>query len=134
MRKTLIKALLFSSILSVNISVAHHSASALFDMTRMISIDGQVTEVWFENPHSRIYIEHQTDDNEKELWEIETMSPNWFIRRGWDEDTINEGNMIRAEGHPARDGSNRIILRILDRENIEIYRWIRPAPPIIKNL
>ncbi len=134
MRKTLIKALLFSWILSVNISVAHHSASALFDMTRMISIDGQVTEVWFENPHSRIYIEHQTDDNEKELWEIETMSPNWFIRRGWDEDTINEGNMIRAEGHPARDGSNRIILRILDRENIEIYRWIRPAPPIIKNL
>ncbi len=134
MRKTLIKALLFSWILSVNISVAHHSASALFDMTRMISIDGQVTEVWFENPHSRIYIEQQTDDNEKELWEIETMSPNWFIRRGWDEDTINEGNMIRAEGHPARDGSNRIILRILDRENIEIYRWIRPAPPIIKNL
>ena len=96
MRKTLIKALLFSSILSVNISVAHHSASALFDMTRMISIDGQVTEVWFENPHSRIYIEHQTDDNEKELWEIETMSPNWFIRRGWDEDTINKGNMIRS--------------------------------------
>ena len=134
MRKTLIKALLFSWILSVNIVVAHHSASALFDMTRMISIDGQVTEVWFENPHSRIYIEHKTDDNEKELWEIETMSPNWFIRRGWDEDTINEGNMIRAEGHPARDGSNRIILRILDRENIEIYRWIRPAPPIIKNL
>ena len=134
MRKTLIKALLFSWILSVNIGVAHHSASALFDMTRMISIDGQVTEVWFENPHSRIYIEHQTDDNEKELWEIETMSPNWFIRRGWDEDTIKIGNKIRAEGHPVRDGSNRIILRILDRNNIEIYRWIRPAPPIIKNL
>ena len=62
------------------------------------------------------------------------MSPNWFIRRGWDEDTIKIGNKIRAEGHPVRDGSNRIILRILDRNNIEIYRWIRPAPPIIKNL
>tara|TARA_B100000959_G_scaffold280417_1_gene342198 strand:- start:1237 stop:1641 length:405 start_codon:yes stop_codon:yes gene_type:complete len=134
MHKTLIKILLSTLILAVNISVAHHSASALFDMTKMISIDGQVTEVWFENPHSRIYIEHQTDDNNTELWEIETMSPNWFIRRGWDEDTIKEGGMIRAEGHPARDGSNRIILRILDRENIEIYRWIRPAPPIIKNL
>ena len=134
MHKTLIKILLSTLILSVNLSIAHHSASALFDMTRMISIDGEVTEVWFENPHSRIYIEHQTDDNKKELWEIETMSPNWFIRRGWDEDTIKKGDMIRAEGHPARDSSNRIILRILDRNNIEIYRWIRPAPPIIKNL
>ena len=117
-----------------SISLAHHSASALFDMSRMISIEGVVTEVWFENPHSRIYIEHQADNNTKEQWEIETMSPNWFIRRGWDEDTIKIGNKIRAEGHPVRDGSNRIILRILDRNNIEIYRWIRPAPPIIKNL
>ncbi len=134
MKNKLIKILLSILILTVNISYGHHSASALFDMTRMISIDGKVTEVWFENPHSRIYIEHQTNDNKTELWEIETMSPNWFIRRGWDEDTIKEGNIIRAEGHPARDGSNRIILRILDRETIEIYRWIRPAPPIIKNL
>ncbi len=115
-------------------AISHHSASILFNMEKMVSIEGIVTEVWFQNPHSRYYVEKSAENGQKELWEIETMSPNWFIRRGWDEDTIKTGNKIRAEGHPAQDGSNRLILRILDRENIEIYRWVRPARPIIKNL
>ena len=113
---------------------AHHSASGLFDMGKSVSVEGVVTEVWFQNPHSRYYMSVEGDDGEASLWEVETMSPNWFIRRGWDEDTVVVGTRIRAQGPPARDGSNRLLLRILDREGVEVYRWVRPASPVISNL
>ncbi len=114
-------------------AVAHHSASALFDMQRMVNVEGVVTEVWFQNPHSRYYVEVEVEDGVggKALWEVETMSPNWFIRRGWDEETVVVGMKVRAEGRPARNGANRMLLRILHRQGKEIYRWIRPASPVI---
>jgi len=113
---------------------AHHSASGLFDLAKTVSVEGVVTEVWFQNPHSRYYMSVKDDNGDTSLWEVETMSPNWFIRRGWDEDTVTVGMHIRAEGPPARDGSHRLLLRILDREDIEVYRWVRPASPVISNL
>ncbi len=118
-------------VLTAGLARAHHSASAHFDMEKMVSVEGVVTEVWFQNPHSRYYMEVLNEAGEKELWEIATMSPNWFIRRGWDEDTVVVGMRVRAEGRPARNGSNRLLLRILAREGDEIYRWIRPASPVI---
>jgi len=128
-RKVLIAVV--AALFVATVASAHHSASALFDMEKMVSVDGVVTEVWFQNPHSRYYIEVESDNGEKELWEIETMSPNWFIRRGWDEETVVVGMRIRAEGRPARNGANRMLLRILHREGDEIYRWIRPASPVL---
>lgn len=130
----LVRILAFSMVLCGPVASAHHSASGLFDMGNSVSVEGVVTEVWFQNPHSRYYMNVAGDDGQASLWEVETMSPNWFIRRGWDEDTVVVGMRIRAQGPPARDGSNRLLLRILDREGVEIYRWIRPASPVISNL
>lgn len=132
--KALITILTLAMVLYGAAANAHHSASGLFDMGKSVSVEGVVTEVWFQNPHSRYYMNVAGDDGETSLWEVETMSPNWFIRRGWDEDTVVAGMRIRAQGPPARDGSNRLLLRILDREGVEVYRWIRPASPVISNL
>ena len=43
-------------------AISHHSASILFNMEKMISIEGIVTEVWFQNPHSRYYVEKSTEN------------------------------------------------------------------------
>ena len=42
-------------------AISHHSASILFNMEKMVSIEGIVTEVWFQNPHSRYYVEKSTE-------------------------------------------------------------------------
>jgi hypothetical protein len=129
--RTLKSAMAVLLLVATATAYAHHSASALFNMDEMASVEGVVTEVWFQNPHSRYYVEVSTESGETELWEIETMSPNWFLRRGWDEETVVVGMHIRVEGHLARNGSNRMLLRILQREGEEIYRWIRPASPVL---
>ena len=134
MRSKLV-SLLAASLLALALpSQAHHSASATFDMEKMVGVEGVVTEVWFENPHSRYYVEVEGENGEKALWEIGTMSPNWFLRRGWDEETVQVGNRVIVSGHPARDGSNRIALREMTRDGVDIYVWHRPASPVVQNL
>ena len=134
MRTKLFNLLAASLLVFVLPSQAHHSASAAFDLGKTVGIEGVVTEVWFENPHSRYYVEVEKGSGEKELWEIGTMSPNWFLRRGWDEETVQVGNRVKVQGHPARDGSNRMALRGMTREGVEIYSWSSPGSPFIKNL
>jgi hypothetical protein len=113
---------------------AHHAEFGTYDVEKMITIEGEITEVWFQNPHSRYYVNVENENGEVELWETGTMSPNWFLRRDWDEDTVTTGMKVSISGHPAWDGSNRLALRIIVRDGVEIYSWLRPASPEIKDL
>ena len=38
-------------------SHAHHSFTADYNREKPATIEGTVTEFWFENPHTRIYME-----------------------------------------------------------------------------
>lgn len=83
---------------------AHHSFAAEFlgDQTR--TIDGTVTEVWFKNPHVRYYVQVKNEAGEIESWDVRTSSPTLLVRRGWNRDTISEGDKVKIEGYLGRDG------------------------------
>ena len=103
----------------------HHSAAPIFDTDKLVVVEGVVTEVWFENPHSRYYIQVTSQDGEGVLWEAETMNANWFLRRGWDETTVQTGDQVTLNGYLARNGSNVFLLRHLTRADETLYRWTR---------
>ena len=103
----------------------HHSAAPIFDTGKLVVVEGIVTEVWFENPHSRYYVQVRSQDGGEVLWEAETMNANWFLRRGWDETTVQTGDQVSLNGYPARNGSNVFLLRNLIRANKTLYRWTR---------
>jgi hypothetical protein len=73
---------------------AHHSFAAEFLGDQTLTIEGKVSEVWFKNPHVRYYIEIETEDGETETWDVRTSSPTILVRRGWNRDTISEGDNI----------------------------------------
>lgn len=89
-------------------AVAHHSFASQYDMDKVITIEGIVTEVWYQNPHSRVYVEVTNDAGEKELWETETYPRNILSRRGWKADDLVEGDDILITGRRARNGTNRL--------------------------
>ncbi len=87
---------------------AHHSFAAYFVINETITIEGVVTEWWFQNPHTRIYLEVTNEDGEVEEWMAEGGGRNVLARRGWSEETILPGTRLTIEGNPSRDGSNTI--------------------------
>lgn len=92
------------------VASAHHSFAAEFLGDQTLTIEGTVSEVWFKNPHVRYYIESQTDDGETVTWDVRTSSPTILVRRGWNRDTIAEGDKVTVEGYLGRDGRKLLSL------------------------
>lgn len=83
---------------------AHHSFVREYDPQNVVTVEGTVTEVWYQNPHSRVYFE----DADKVLWEAETYPRNILDRRGWKHDHLKPGDVVVVTGRRARNGSPRL--------------------------
>jgi len=83
---------------------AHHSFLREYDPESVVTISGTVTEVWYQNPHSRVYLK----DADDVLWETETYPRNILDRRGWKHDDLKVGDEVVVMGRRARNGSPRL--------------------------
>ena len=61
---------------------AHHSFSAEFDSTKVVTLTGTVTKVEWANPHARIYLDVKDDKGMIVNWDFEMGSPNGLMRLG----------------------------------------------------
>ncbi len=83
---------------------AHHSFAAEFDANSTISVSGAIVEVRYRNPHVQYFIE--TDDSER--WNVQAQNVPSLRRRGWNRDTLKEGDWITVNGFAGRDGARKI--------------------------
>lgn len=87
---------------------AHHSFSVAFDVERVVSVEGVVTGVKWENPHGWIYVEVQADDGEVEDWQFETLPPNQLRRKGVTPAILKPGVTVAIRGYGAHDRARTI--------------------------
>ena len=109
---------IFLALLFIFIAIpvgAHHSFLSIYDQDSVSTIEGVVTEVWFENPHSRVYIEVTNADGFRTVWESETYPRNILVRRGWNHDDLKVGDEVVLTGRQAKNGSNRMQMLTLVR-------------------
>ena len=109
---------IFLALLFIFIAIpvgAHHSFLSIYDQDSVSTIEGVVTEVWFENPHSRVYIEVTNADGSRTVWESETYPRNILVRRGWNHDDLKVGDEVVLTGRKAKNGSNRMQMLTLVR-------------------
>jgi hypothetical protein len=107
--------------------LAHHSPSAIFDMSKPFVVKGTLTKVEWVNPHIDLFIDAQGADGSIETWKIESQPPSWFRRVG-----LNRADFVKAIGQTvtiggvrARDGSRYAYLQKLtfsDGNSIELER------------
>ena len=82
---------------------AHHSFAAEFDAEKPISIQGVITQVRLENPHSWFFMDVTNDKGQVEKWSFEGSTPTSLIRSGVKPGTIKAGDMVTIRGYHARD-------------------------------
>ncbi|MBI3048582.1 MAG: hypothetical protein HYY76_09770 [Acidobacteria bacterium] len=81
----------------------HHSFTVAFDEQRPVSIEGVVTEVKWENPHSWIFVETKRPDGASEQWRFETQPPNTLRRNGVTAALLKPGARVTIKGYGAHD-------------------------------
>jgi hypothetical protein len=90
--------------------LAHHGAMA-YDVTKLTTVKGTVTDFKFINPHVMISVDAKDDKGKIETWLAEANSPNVLSRHGWNRDMIKPGDQITVIGNRAKNGSNTLRLQ-----------------------
>ena len=83
---------------------AHHSF-AMFDNTKETTLDGEVKDFQWTNPHIWIQVNVKGPDGKVTEWSIEGGSPNGLKRSGWTKKSLVAGDKIVMTIHPLKDGS-----------------------------
>lgn len=91
---------------------AHHSF-ALFDLSKLTTLNGTVREWTWANPHTWLVVEVAKADGATEQWALVGSSPNMMSRWGWNAADVSVGDKISVDIHPARDGQHIGSLRTL---------------------
>ena len=96
--------LLVSTVTSVG---AHHSPSAIFDMSTRISVTGTLTKIDWINPHIVIAMDAKGSGGSLERWTFESNPPSWYRSVGLARADFAKviGQTVTVEGVRARDRS-----------------------------
>jgi hypothetical protein len=86
---------------------AHHSF-AMYDSTKLVTIDGTVTNFQWTNPHVLLWVTGTTTAGEAAtLWTVELpTSPGNLKRMGWSKHSLRAGDHVLVELNPLRDGKH----------------------------
>ena len=104
-------SLLFGLLCVPVTTYAHHSVSANFDVSDIVEVEGEITQVGWRNPHVYFTVSVTEDNGEEELWQIETNSVSILGRMDISSDVLQVGDRVRVAGNPARRRENMIFAR-----------------------
>ncbi|HEY9183033.1 MAG TPA: DUF6152 family protein, partial [Gammaproteobacteria bacterium] len=88
---------------------AHHAFATEFDANLTGEVKGEVTRVWWQNPHIRYDVAMKMPDGSTETWAL--LPPGnlpTYRRENWTEQTIQVGYAVTATGNLGRDGTKKL--------------------------
>jgi hypothetical protein len=84
-------------------AMAHHSTAA-FDTTRVVKIEGTITQFRWINPHASIKIDGMAEGDAPDgLWTVEMTAPNVLINQGWTRTALKVGDKVTMYVNPLRN-------------------------------
>jgi hypothetical protein len=80
----------------------------MYDSTKLVTIDGTVTNFQWTNPHVLLWLTGTTTAGEAAtLWTVELpTSPGNLGRMGWSKHSLKAGDHVLVELNPLRDGKH----------------------------
>ena len=94
-------------------ALAHHSFDAEYDIKKVATLSGFVTQIDWQNPHAFVYLDVKDDKGNVVNWEIEMMSLNHLRSYGWMRTTIKSGDIITCTGGRAKSGAASMISALM---------------------
>lgn len=117
-------------LLASHVSQSHHSSLGLYDVDRIIEIEGVVTSVVWRNPHPSYTVTVPDETGETVEWNVEIGGATTTLRlRGVTRDVVHVGDRVRIAGEPSTRGRAEMFAHNLLLENgQEVLLGIRAEP------
>jgi uncharacterized protein DUF6152 len=92
---------------------AHHAFGPVYDINRVITVEGVVTEFRFLNPHAMMFMEVTDETGKKVKWVVEFAGRLNLSEVGWTAQSIKAAEQVKVTGNPTHTGSPRLFFREL---------------------
>lgn len=91
-------------LLGVSMAFAHHSVS-MFDLGKVVTIEGTVKEWQWTNPHAWLQIMAPNSQGTVVEQGFEVGSPNTLVRDGFSKTSFKPGDKVKVVSSPRHDGT-----------------------------
>lgn len=96
--------LLLLSAVTYGTPAAPHHGTGGYDLKKTVTLTGTATSFDWANPHCLLHLDVKDDNGKIERWTLEMTSPNTLTRKGWRRDSIQPGDQVTVDTHPAKNG------------------------------
>ena len=98
-------------ILAASATMFAHHGTAAFDVSKMVTVEGKITDFQYVNPHVQVFFEGKNEKGEMAMWQGELTAPNKLTRAGWNKNTLKPGDSVIVTGNVTKNGANTMWIR-----------------------
>ena len=85
---------------------AHHGTSITYEMDKIVTVTGTVTEFDFSYPHPALFLDVKDDKGKEMKWGAEFLpTPAALKALGWNRETLKFGDTVVLGCHPSKTGN-----------------------------
>ena len=95
----------------VSVPIFAHHGAASYDISKMTTLKGTVTNIQWMNPHASIFIEVNDTAGQVQKYTVESVSPLGLSRIGWTKDSLKPGDQITVTGNLSKNNAHFIRLK-----------------------
>lgn len=94
-------------------ALGHHSVGGNYDSSKSIELEGEITEIFWRNPHVGFTLTTMDDTGKVAEWDLSTHSLSIMRRMDVREPFVAVGDHVKVAGWPARRGSGMFVNNML---------------------
>jgi hypothetical protein len=107
----------------------HHAFAIYYFEEQMISIEGEIVELEYQNPHAWVHVSAPDSRGQIQKYGAEWSNPGRLSQQGITRDTLRPGDRVILSGSPARDpGAYKLHLKRIERP-ADGWKWIGRGQP-----
>lgn len=112
--------------LACHTAVAHHSFYASYLVDKKVTIEGEIVQLDFRNPHSFIQVLVPDSHGHVQRWAVEWAGAGALARTGVAHATLKPGDHVRIVGSPGRNPDDHLLILRSILRPADGWKWDIP--------
>jgi len=102
---------------------AHHSFSATYLETQSVTVEGEIVQFVFRNPHSFVHVNVKEKDGSVTTYNIEWGGTGQLNNSGVTRETLKAGDVVQITGAPGRNPDDHRIRMVFLKRARDGFTW-----------
>jgi Family of unknown function (DUF6152) len=125
MKRTLLALAVFAAgaFLAGDRAYAHHSFAATYFEDQKVTVEGELVQFLYRNPHSFVHVEVKDKTGQTVRWAVEWGAGGQLGRQGVTRETLKPGDHVIIVGNPGRNPEDHRLRMVNITRPADGWKW-----------